>query len=300
MTFDFLPIEAEQIYLRMALIGVAGSGKSYTSLRTAVGLASDPTKVFVLDTENGSAARYAKEFRGVRVCKLTRFDPADYAGAIQAAVKAGAEAIVVDSLTHAWSGKGGALEQADQIGSRPGENRFTAWRHITPKHNALVEAMVSLPCHLIVTMRVKTEYIIEENDRRKKVPRKVGIAPVQRDGLEYEFDVVADMVDATLHVTKTRSKELKGKSWAEPGEEFVQTLKFWMSSAGAEPEAPLVERVQSAASLAELEELRPLLSALPKGAERSACAAAYNARKAEMSAPPPQPAPPAEAPEAAA
>jgi len=101
VTFDFLPIEAEQIHLRMALIGVAGSGKSYTSLRTAVGLASDPTKVFVLDTENGSAARYAKEFRGVRVCKLTRFDPSDYAGAIQAAVKAGAEVIVVDSLTPA-------------------------------------------------------------------------------------------------------------------------------------------------------------------------------------------------------
>lgn len=99
-------------------------------------------------------------------------------------------------------GKNGALELVHQAALRSKSgNKFTAWREVTPLHNALVDAMVQANLHLIVTMRAKTEHIIETDDRGRQVPRKIGVAPIQRDGLEFEFDVVADMDPHRLEVS---------------------------------------------------------------------------------------------------
>jgi hypothetical protein len=218
----------QQAKLRAALIGISGSGKTYTALQIATGLSD---KIGVIDTERGSASKYADEF-SFDVLELTSYSPQNYIDAIHEAEAAGFEVLVIDSLSHAWMGKDGALELVDKVAKRTqSSNTFGAWREVTPLHNALVDAILGARLHVIVTMRAKTEYVQEKDERTGKTTiRKVGLAPVQRDGLEYEFDVVGDMdADNNLIVSKTRCKPLRGGVYHQPGAEFASILKDWLT-----------------------------------------------------------------------
>ena len=221
--------------LRLALCGSAGSGKTYTALTIAKELGE---RVAVLDTERGSASKYADRF-GFDVVELSNYHPRKYVEVIEAAEAAGYDTLVIDSLTHAWSGKGGALELVDQAAARSkSRNSFAAWREVTPLHNELVDAILGSGVHIIVTMRSKTEYVLEDNGRGGKVPRKIGMAPVQRDGMEYEFDLVADLDQAhTLVVTKSRIPEVADAVIKEPGPKFAKVLAKWVGI-GEEPPPP--------------------------------------------------------------
>jgi len=229
----------EQAKLRLALIGPPGSGKTYTALKIARELGS---RIAVIDSERGSAAKYADEFQFDHDV-LEIFSPNRYMAAINEAWRDGYNVLIIDSLSHAWMGKDGILETVDKVTARSkSRNAFTeGWREASPLHNQLVDTMLQANLHIIVTMRTKTEYVIEEVNG-KKVPRKVGLAPVQRDGLEYEFDVVADMEEAgeRFIVTKTRCKALKGAVVREPGEDVAGVLKAWLTDGAppAEPPAP--------------------------------------------------------------
>lgn len=214
----------------MALVGPSGSGKTYTALRIARTLGD---KVALIDTERGSAEKYAgsdEDSFEFDVCPLEDFSPSKYMAAIRAAEKAEYDVLIIDSLTHAWSGKGGALEMVNDANARQkSNNKWAAWRDVTPQHNALVDAILQSPMHIICTMRTKTEWIVDDSGG-KAAPKKVGLAPVQRDGIDYEFDVVGDM-DAShnLIIEKTRCKAIDGKLYKLPGEEFADILKQWLS-----------------------------------------------------------------------
>ena len=224
MAFTFQKATKKQARARVALIGPSGSGKTYSALKIACAMSD---KVALIDTEHGSASKYAGEF-DFDVLNLDSFSPTTYVEAIEAAEDAGYKCIVIDSLSHAWSGKDGALEQVDQASSRG--NKFTAWRDVTPQHNRLIDAIVGSRCHIFATMRSKTEYIVEDDGKGKKVPRKVGMAPIQRDGMEYEFDVVGDLDENhVLKVTKTRCKDLDGKYITKPGKDLADALTDWLS-----------------------------------------------------------------------
>jgi hypothetical protein len=219
-----------QAKLRMALMGPSGSGKTFTALSVAATFG----RVAVIDTEHGSASKYAGtatpghfEFD---VLELNDYHPQQYIDAIRAAGDAEYDALVIDSLSHAWNGAGGVLEIVDKAAKRAdSKNTFAAWRDVTPLHNQLVEALLSAPLHLIVTMRSKTEYVLERDERGKLTPRKVGLAPVQREGMEYEFDVVGEMdMQNTLVITKTRIPTLAGKVIPCPGAPLGETLKAWL------------------------------------------------------------------------
>jgi hypothetical protein len=244
----------EKSRLRAALIGPAGSGKTYTALRLACGLAGD-AGVAVIDTERGSASKYADIF-DFDVAELTTFSPEDYVKAIQEADAAGYGALVIDSLSHAWIGVGGALDQVDKAAAQSQtKNTFGAWRTVTPKHNKMVDAILACKAHVIVTMRAKTEYALEADEKNKYSVRKVGLAPVQRDGLEYEFDVVGDMtIDNTLIISKTRCSALSGAVINKPGEALAKTLLEWLSDGATAPAAPAgatVRPISPGKSLAE-------------------------------------------------
>lgn len=222
--------------LRLALVGPSGSGKTYSALKLASLLGQ---KVAVIDSERGSASKYADKF-DFDVCELESFDPREFVRLIQAAEGAGYDVIVIDSLSHAWMGKDGALEIKDTVTKRSRSgNSFDAWREVTPLHNALVEAMLQSKAHIIATMRAKTEYVQEKDERGKTVIRKVGLAPVQRDGIEYEFDVVGDLdADNNFIVTKSRCEDLTGKVFPRPGEKVASILRTWLSGAPASTAAP--------------------------------------------------------------
>jgi len=215
----------------MALVGPSGSGKTYTALAIARHLTGP---VALIDTERGSASKYAGDpmLPEFDVLELESFSPQQYIDAIAEAARAGYGTLIIDSLSHAWVGKGGALELLDVATARSGNhNEFNAWGEVTPLQNAMVDAILRAPMHVIVTMRVKTAYVVEANERGKQVPKKVGLQPVQRAGLEYEFDVVGDMTpDNMLLVGKTRCSPLAGQVFPRPGREVAEILNRWLEA----------------------------------------------------------------------
>lgn len=233
--------------LRMALTGPPGAGKTYTALLLALALAEvTKKKTAVVDTEKGSASKYADLF-DFDVLELEgSFHPNRYIEAIRAAEQAGYGQIVIDSLSHAWIGTDGGLDLHDKaVARQKTKNSYTAWADVTPHHNALVQALVQSRCHLIATMRTKVEYAQEKDDRTGKTAiRKIGTAPLMRDGVEYEFDIVGDMdLEHTLVVTKSRCAPLADKVFSKPGADFARPLLAWLGSGpmpaveerGAEP-----------------------------------------------------------------
>lgn len=211
MSFQLRPASKVEIKARVALVGPSGSGKTYTALEAALALCGDITKVAVIDTERGSAALYADEFGEFMHGVIDPpFSPARYLEALEACAAAGAEVVIVDSLTHAWSGQGGVLEIVDDAAARSRGNSFAAWREGTPEQNRLIDTVMRWPGHVIVTMRAKTEYVVEEGDNGRTQVRKLGLAPEQRRGMEYEFDLVADVDhEHRLMVSKSRCAALQ-------------------------------------------------------------------------------------------
>ena len=225
---EFRKAERRKAKLRLGITGAAGSGKTYGALLIAKGLGG---KTVLLDTENGSGDLYASEFNYDVGAITAPYTVEKYLEGIKQAENLGYDVIIIDSLSHAWAGEGGLLEQVDNIaaGSRSG-NSYTAWRQITPMHNKLIEAMLTSSCHIIATMRSKTEYIIVENDKGRKEPRKVGLAPVQREGMDYEFGVVFDLGQNHMAtVSKDRTSLFDGKTF-QLSEETGETLKKWLES----------------------------------------------------------------------
>lgn len=226
--------------LRMSISGPSGSGKTWTALTLATRLAGNEPFA-VLDTERGSASKYADDF-SFDVMELDTFDPRNYVKAIHEAEEAGYTVLVIDSLTHAWNGTGGLLDIVDAIAKRKyGNNTFAAWKDATPIQNALIDAITSAKVHVIVTMRSKQEYVLEKDERTgKTAPKKAGMAPIQRDGFEYELDVAVDMdIDNTMIVQKSRCSKLAGQIIPKPDSKVADILKEWLRG------APVVEAVKS-------------------------------------------------------
>jgi hypothetical protein len=213
-------------------MGPSGSGKTYSALQIAKGLGG---RIAMIDTERGSGSLYSHlaEFDVAEL--VPPFEPQKYVEAILAAEKAGYDVLIIDSLSHAWSGPGGVLDIHDRV-TKSVRNSFTAWREVTPAHNALVDAMLASACHVIVTLRTKTAYEVVTEGGKTKVS-KVGLAPQQREGLEYEFTVVFDLsIDGHVaSATKDRSGLFDGQYFT-PGVEIGTRLLEWLHT--GRPAAP--------------------------------------------------------------
>jgi hypothetical protein len=186
----------------MALTGVSGAGKTLGALYIAYGFTGDWQKVALLDTEHQRARFYAdRGDLGVGEFLWAKLEPPysperyiEYAADAAAAIGESG-VLIVDSLSHAWKGEGGVLEIKDEIvkASNGRKNDYTAWADAGKLQNKLIDALLSLPCHVICTMRSKMDFEVEENEKGWKRPVKIGLAPIQRDDTEYEFDVVLDI-----------------------------------------------------------------------------------------------------------
>jgi hypothetical protein len=236
----------EQARLRLALGGIAGSGKTFSALKIASEMARlaresghGPGKIAVLDTERGSASLYADKFE-FDVCEMETFSPLAYVEKIKEAEDAGYDFIVIDSLTHAWTGKDGALEKVGQIVERSASgNSYTAWNKVTPMHTALIDAMLQSKAHVIATMRQKQEYVTEKDEKTGKTKiEKKGMQFIQRDQMEYEFTLVGEFDQShALTITKTRIDGIDlNAQFEKPGEAFARKVYTWLMS-GAKPRA---------------------------------------------------------------
>lgn len=221
--------------LRLLLDGPSGSGKTYTALRLAMALCPPGGKIAVLDTERGSASLYADQYdEDDRVTfKFDVDEPADYSPktfvrAIWEAGEAGYDVLILDSITHAWEG---VKDEADKGAARARGNTWAGWKDARPQEKEMLDAMLQFPGHLIATARVKTVWEVTENEKGKKEPKKIGLAPEQKAGIEYEFTLAIDMdTDHRAVVTKSRCSAVADAVVVKPGAKFARTLLEWLET----------------------------------------------------------------------
>lgn len=231
--------------LRLALTGPSGSGKTYGALVVAKGLGG---RIAVIDTEHGSASLYSHlcEFDTLEL--TPPYSPERYIEAIKAAEKAGYDVIVIDSTTHEWSGSGGCLESNEQTArARFQGNTWAAWNETTPRHRSFIDAMLQANAHVIATGRSKTETAQADGPSGKKKVVKLGMKTEQRDGFEYEFTVVLDIVHDGHYATA--SKDRTGLFAGEPkpiSEQTGAALRDWLES-GADGSALILAELKEAA-----------------------------------------------------
>jgi hypothetical protein len=179
----------KQSKIKLSISGSSGSGKTFSALLLAYGICGDWNKIAVLDSENYSASLYA-HLGSFNVINLQEpFTPEQYIDAIHLCEQSGIEVIIIDSISHEWNGKGGCLEiHEKETAKMKMPNSFTAWAAVTPRHQSFIDAIVHSRAHIVCCMRSKTEYILTERNGRQ-VPQKVGMAPITRDGFEFEVSI---------------------------------------------------------------------------------------------------------------
>jgi hypothetical protein len=227
--FEFKKAERKQAKLRIGVSGPSGSGKTYSALLMARGLASDWNKVVLIDTENDSGTLYS-DLGEYNHGKITApFTPEKYIEAIKSCESAGMEVIVIDSTSHEWDGEGGCLQINEKLAQVKFKgNTWSAWSETTPRHQRFLEAITMSDCHVITTARSKTETIMTDD---KKV-KKVGMKDIQREGFEYEL-TVSFMIDRDTHcatASKDRTTLFIDTDPFVISEKTGETLKNWSES----------------------------------------------------------------------
>ena len=223
--FTFNQATKTQSKLRLAIFGPSGSGKTYTALRLGAGIAGEGGRIALIDTEFGSASKYADRFQ---FDVLNLLDPKveHMIHAIQAARQY--EILIIDSLTHAWKE---LLIQVDQLArAKYKGNSWAAWSEGTPLQNKMVHALLGFPGHIIATMRTKTEWTINLDKNGKSSPTRVGLAPEQGKGIEYEFDMLMEISpEHTINVIKDRTGKFQDRIIQSPDEAFGAEILDWLN-----------------------------------------------------------------------
>ena len=225
----FVKAKKEKIWTKILLGGSSGSGKTYSALRLATGLAKKcGSGIAAIDTEAGRIRYYANEFDFSDMQLTDPFSPEKYIEAIDEAVKSGFKVLIIDSISHEWNY---CVDTHDKM---PG-NSWTNWGRITPRHDAFMEKILQAPIHIIATVRGKDEYVLEEKNG-KQTPKKVGLGFKQRDGVEYNYTAtfniaqdthIAEATKDNTHIFEGRYEVLTEKDgealydWANAGEEFA-------------------------------------------------------------------------------
>lgn len=198
---EFEKAERQKAKLRMAITGVSGAGKTLSSLYIAYGITDDWNKIALIDTEH-ERARFYSEREDLETGQFLYtpfyppYNPQKYIEAVKEGSKlVGSDGvIIIDSLSHAWNGEGGVLDMKNSVKMKnPKQNDFVAWNELSKYQNQLINTLMSVDCHLIVTMRSKMQYALQLDERGRQVPVKLGLGAIQREDTEYEFDIVLDI-----------------------------------------------------------------------------------------------------------
>jgi hypothetical protein len=250
----------KQVKLRLNLSAPSGGGKTYSALLMAKGLVNDWSKIAVIDTENGSASLYSHlgEFNTIEL--TPPFIPERYIEAINACVAGGMECIIIDSSSHEWNA---LLEENEKLANAKFRgNTWSAWSETTPRHDRFVQHVLHVPVHVITCTRSKSETIMTDD---KKV-KKVGMKDIQREGWEYELTVSLNL-DRDTHLaipSKDRTGLFEGKSPAVVTEATGRMIREWCDSGEATtPEKAFNEYVSEVLNAETVEDLKRLKAETP-------------------------------------
>lgn len=219
----FIKATKKQCKLRACLIGVAGSGKTYSALRLATGLGG---KIALIDTERKSASKYADKFN-FDVDEMDYPSIENMVKSIKNAESLGYNVLIIDSLSHSWQK---LLEEVEKLTTtRFDGNSFRAWGVATPIQRQFIDLLLKTDMHVIFTLRAKTEYVMEMNEKGKMAPKRVGLAGEQGKDIEYEVDFLV-MIDRnhSAEVIKDRSGKFQDEFIEQITEETGKTLAEWL------------------------------------------------------------------------
>ncbi len=180
----------EQVKLKIGVSGASGFGKTYSALLMGYGIVGDWSKIAVIDTENNSASLYS-DLGDFNTLQLNApFSPERYIDAIKVCEEAGIELLIIDSISHEWSGSGGCLEILDSLGGR-----FQDWAKLTPRHNKFIQKILQTNMHVITSTRRKQEYEISKNSKGRNEVNKLGTKEETREGFEYELTLSFEIIN---------------------------------------------------------------------------------------------------------
>jgi hypothetical protein len=239
MSNEFQPKKArkQSVKLKMAIQGPSGSGKTEGALALATNFMPGG-KILLIDTENESASLYADRYEFDTIPLSAPYTSDRYRKAMQVAVAGGYDFLIVDSISHQWDGEGGILRRKEEK-DRAGGNSFANWASFTPEHTGFVEFIKQLPVHTIVTMRSKQAYVMEKNEKGKEMPRKVGLDPIQREGMEYEYTLVFEVgMSHRATTSKNRTTLFQNDAIIDLTEPAVaESIREWLQN-GEAPTLP--------------------------------------------------------------
>ncbi|MDH2379213.1 ATP-binding protein [Providencia rettgeri] len=272
--------------LRLALTGPSGSGKTYGALEITKGLGG---KTAVIDTEKGSASLYSDRFNFDVLELDPPFTPERFIEAIGAAQEAGYDNLIIDSITHEWSGSGGCLELLDGLAkAKYRGNTWSAWSEITPRHNAFLDAILRSDLHIIATMRSKTETAQVDKGNGKKGVDKLGMKSEQRDGVEYEFTTVLDLNHEThtAMASKDRTGLFSNAEVTQLNESTGKKLMDWLNDGRTKAEVDLSHFTDIAMETQDMDVLKNAFGeaykALRDTPEQAEAQKLYELRKEEL------------------
>lgn len=175
------PVKREASKVVIGLAGTTGTGKTYSALQLAYGLANKKaSKIGLLDTENRRGEHYSDIFgEPFLIAELTPpFSPARYIKAMEAFSNHGIEVLVIDSTSHEWEGTGGCEEMANNP-----QKRMADWLTAKREHKKFVNSLLALPAHVICCFRAR-----EKMDfRNPKEPVSMGIQPITEKNVLFEM-----------------------------------------------------------------------------------------------------------------
>lgn len=271
--FEIVRAQRSQARLRLGLTAPSGGGKTWSSLLLAKGVVEGMLaagmpgtiegKIGLIDTERKSAQLYSH----IVPFDCIELDPPytvdRYLSALRQFERAGYATVIIDQVTHAWSGPGGILEVAEKAAAGSGGNSFNAWATGTPEYQRFVDGILASPAHLIATMRQKTKWDLSEKQNKQgrmvKTPTRIGMAPEMRAGFEYEFTTLLG-----LSVEGNVATNLKDRSgvFGEIGnvvgrldESWGRRLAAWLTTGAVLAEDPDLgppqERMAAVVTMAE-------------------------------------------------
>lgn len=252
--FTIRKAKREKIFVKVALIGPSGSGKSYGSLRLATGMASEikkktgkDAKILVANTESKRGEYYANEFNYDVVDIDPPHNPEKYVDVINFAIEQGYDILIIDSSSHEWEGKGGCLELQQQAGGT-----YQSWAKVTPRHQKFINAIADSPIHIIATMRGKDQYEMNKDEKGRTQVQKLGVGAKQREGFEYEFtcSFLIDQKTNTCEVQKDNTHIFEHESSILLTEEHGRRIIQWADS--GEGYTPVVRKDEEETSADDL------------------------------------------------
>lgn len=252
---QFTKAERKKSKLRLALAGPSGSGKTYGALLVAKGLGG---KIAVIDTEKGSASLYS-DLVDFDVLELEPpYSPSNYVSAVKLAEKCGYDVVIIDSITHEWTGSGGCLEMNEETAkAKYRGNTWSAWNDTKAKHRVFIDALLSCQAHIIVTMRSKTETAQVEVNGKKQV-QKLGMKSEQNDGIEYEFTTVLDLIHDGNFALPSKDRTGLFAPDCNPfklSEDIGRKLAEWLDS-GKNPQDELNRFSETCSTIETMEQLQ--------------------------------------------